>query len=313
MRVRTRWLTAVSLAATMAGGCGSASEPAASSDPGAKVGGKPGPIAITVADSQFPDRPSNLPLVEFKRQVETLSAGSMTVTILTDASPDGDPPNSDGPIIEKVKSGAFQMAVVPARAWSAAGVTSLRALQAPMLVESDEHMAAIVNDAELAAELMSGFEGSGVTGLTLFPESLRHLFSFGEPILTPADVKGRTVRAISSLETAAIIEALGGKVVDPTDAEFQQGVDDGTISAADSGFPLRPFPPLDTATATGNVHLYPKLITMVVNRSFWTGLDDAQRAIITTASTPAGRGRSPTRSMTPRLRSSSAPTGERSS
>ena len=107
------------------------------------------------------------------------------------------------------------MAVVPARAWSAAGVTSLGALQAPFLFESDEHVAAVVDDAAITTDLLSGLDGIGVTGLTLFPESLRHLFSFGEPILSPADVKGRTIRAIASLETTAIIEALGGTAVDP--------------------------------------------------------------------------------------------------
>ena len=284
MRARTRWLTAVGLAAAVVTGCGDASTPVTSADPGAKLGGKPAPIAITVADSQFSDRPSNLPLAEFKRQVEALSNGSMTVTILTNASPDGNPPNSDTPIIDKVKSGAFQMAVVPARAWSAAGVTSMKPLQAPLLVESDEHMAAIVNDADLVADLFSGFEGSGVTGLALFPESLRHIFSFGDPILRPDDVEGQTIRAISSLETKALIEALGGTAVDPSDAEFQQGVRDRTITAADAGYPLSAGAPLGTAIATGNLVLYPKMITLVINSQFWTGLDDAQREIITTAS-----------------------------
>ena len=150
--------------------------------------------------------------------------------------PDADPPRLRRPVIDKVKSGVFQMAVVPARAWSAAGVTSLKALQAPFLFESDEHVAALVNDAAITTDLFSGFDGSGVTGLTLFPESLRHLFSFGEPILTPADVQGRTIRAISSLETTALIEALGGRAVDPDDDAYQQGIADGTIQGTDSGF-----------------------------------------------------------------------------
>ena len=285
MRARTRWLTAISLAATIVGGCTNTSGPAASSDPGAKAGGKAGPIAITVADSQPNLKPSNLPLAEFKRQVEKLSGGSITVTVLTDASADADPPGSDGPVIDKLKSGAFQMAVVPARAWSAAGVTSLKALQAPFLFESDEHVAAVVNDAAITKELFSGFDGSGVTGLTLFPESLRHLFSFGQPMLTPADVKGRTIRAITSLETTALIEALGGTAVDPDGDAYQQGVDDGTIHGTDSGFTLATGgSPSATSTATGNVALYAKVMTLVINTALWTGLDDAQRTIITTAS-----------------------------
>jgi TRAP-type C4-dicarboxylate transport system substrate-binding protein len=285
MRARTRWFLAITLAVAMIGACTNTAVPVTSSDPGAKAGGKAGPIAITVADSQPNSKPSNLPLAEFKRQVEKLSGGSITVTVLTDASPDADPPGSDGPVIDKVKSGAFQMAVVPARAWSEAGVTSLKALQAPFLFESDEHVAAVVNDAAITKDLFSGFEGSGVTGLTLFPESLRHLFSFGQPMLTPADVKGRTIRAISSLETTALIEALGGTTIDPPGDTYQQGVADETIHGTDSGFTLATGGnPSATATATGNVALYTKVMTLVINSALWSSLDDSQRAIITTAS-----------------------------
>jgi TRAP-type C4-dicarboxylate transport system substrate-binding protein len=280
VRTRTRWLTAISMAAAIVGGCTNASGPAGSSDPGIKAGGKAGPIAITVADSQPYNRPSNLPLAEFKRQVEQLSGGSMTVTVLAQAVDD----YSDAAVIDKVKQGTFQMAVVPARAWSDAGVTSLKALQAPFLFESDEHVAAVVNDAAITKDLFTGFEGSGVTGLTLFPESLRHLLSFGPPMLTPADVKGKTIRAISSVETTAIIEALGGTAVDPVGDAYQQGVDDGMIQGTDSGFPLSNGGPNQTATATGNVALYAKVMTLVINSALWTSLDDAQREVITSAS-----------------------------
>ena len=41
---------------------------------------------------------------------------------------------------------------------------------------------------------------------------------------------------------------------------------------------------LATAKATGNVALYAKVMTLVINSALWTDLDDAERAIITTAS-----------------------------
>lgn len=285
MRAHPRWLAVTSLAALLVAGCGTSSGPLPSSDPGVKAGGKPGPIAITVADSQPAGKPSNLPLAEFKRQVETLSGGAMTVTIVTDATADADPPGSDGAVIERLKQGTYQMAVVPARAWSAAGVTSFKALQAPFLFTSDEHVAAVVNDPAITQDLLRGLEGSGVTGLTLFPESLRHLFSFGPPMLTPADVKGKTIRAISSLETTALIAALGGTAVDPVGDAYQNGVDAGTIQGTDSGFVLAAGgKPSTTATATGNVAIYAKVMTLAINTAFWTALDDGQRTIITTAS-----------------------------
>ena len=114
-------VTRCALVAIIAAGCAGSPPAAPSIDPGGKAGEKAAPIAITVADSQWGGRPSNLPLDEFERQVESDSAGAMTVDIVTNASMDADPPNSDVPIMEKVRSGEFEMAVVPARAWSTAG------------------------------------------------------------------------------------------------------------------------------------------------------------------------------------------------
>ena len=214
MRARTRWLAAIGVAATIVAACAGASGPATSSDPGAKAGGKSGPIAITVADSQPSGRPSNLPLAEFKRQVEKLSDGTMTVTILAEASHDADPPDSDGPVIDKVRSGVFQMAVVPARAWSAAGVTSLKALQAPFLFESDEHVAAVVNDAAITTTRRQPCQPRPDTDAgRQFKAPIR---INGRPKIQPSDVP--TLTAV--LETAGVPGA-GVKVRSPLPATDQ--------------------------------------------------------------------------------------------
>ena len=126
-----------------------------------------------------------------------------------------------------------------------------------------------------------------MTGLTLFPESLRHLFSFGEPMLTPADVKGRTIRAISSLETHGDHRGPRRHGRRPgRRCATSRASTDGTIQGTDSGFTLASGeqPRSATSTATGNVALYAKVMTLVINSALWAGLDDAQRAIITTAS-----------------------------
>jgi TRAP-type C4-dicarboxylate transport system substrate-binding protein len=263
------------------GGCADSVQPVPSVDPAVKAGANTGPVAIRIADSQFRGRPSNLPLDEFKRQVESGSGGSMTVDIVTDASADADPPNSEPPVIDKLRKGGFQMAVVPARAWSAAGVTSLKALQAPLAFASDAHVAGVLQDPSITRDLLSGFDGSEVTALTLYPESLRHLFSFGDPMLTPANVKGRRVQAIASLETQATVEALGGHAVYLSDADFQHGIDAGTIDAIESGFVLSAMTPSNLwSTATGNVPIYAKVMTIVANTTFWTSLSERQRAIV---------------------------------
>ena len=176
------------------------------------------------------------------------------------------------------------MAVVPARAWSAKDVTSMQALQAPFLFQSDGHVAAALRDRSIARDLLSGLEGTGVTGLTLFPESLRHLFSFREPLLTPADVRGKTFQAIASLETTAIIEALGGEAVISATPSTSRGIDAGTIDGTDSGLFISARSESNReSTATGNAALYAKVVSLVVNTSFWNGLSEEQRAIIVDA------------------------------
>ena len=254
---------------------------------GAKTGGPAGTLTITVADSQPAGHPSNLPLDEFARQVHSLSNGSMTVKVLTEASADAPVPGSDEPVIEKLRAGGFEMAVVPARAWSTAGVTSLRALQTPFLVQSDAQVDAIVRDDALVSDLFAGVGAVGVRGLTMFPESLRHLFSFTTPILTPADVTGRQVRYTSSTEVAHLIETLGATPVDPSGEDFASAVGDGTITAADSGFAIAIHTTPRPATATGNLVLYAKVITLVANAPFWDGLTDAQRTMLQTAADKA--------------------------
>ena len=207
----------------------------------------------------------------------------MTVKVVTNASADAPTPGADEPVIAKLRSGGYDMAVIPARAWSTAGVSSLRALQAPFLVQSDEQMDAVVDDQTLVSSLFVGLDAVGVHGLTMFPESLRHLFSFTTPILTPDDVSDRQVRYVSSVDVAQLIETLGATPVDLSGDDFAAGVENGTVTAADSGFTIAIGTTPRPATATGNLVLYAKVITLVANSPFWDGLTDSQRQLLNTA------------------------------
>jgi hypothetical protein len=159
----------------------------------------------------------------------------------------------------------------------------MQALQAPFLVQSDQQMNAIAHDASLVQQLFGGLDNVGVHGLTMFPESLRHLFSFSTPILTPADVKGRQIRTPSEPDVATLVATLGATPVDPPFDEFSAGVIDGKITATDSGFGVAISVTPRPATATGNLVLYPKMVTLVVNAGFWNGLTNDQQRVLTTA------------------------------
>jgi TRAP-type C4-dicarboxylate transport system substrate-binding protein len=229
------------------------------------------PRVLTMGTNDPEGRPSSLQVVEFARLVESLSGGSLRIEPrYTAAGRDID--NWDQAVAGMVMEGDVDLGMIPARAWDTEGVTTLRALHAPLLVTSDAHMDAVVRDDGLAGELLAGLEEVGVTGLGLVPEAIRHLLvSDGESSEGSAVellAAGGEVRAPWSETTWAFFEALGAR---PTDAEFAPGMVAaesqlslvGTLGAADA--------------VVGNLPLFPKVNTVVVNSDVLAGLSGEQQ------------------------------------
>ena len=89
-------------------------------------------------------------------------------------------------------SSDVDLAVVPVRTWSDAGVTSLQALQAPFLIDNDALLTAVTGDDALVQPLLDGMQEQGLVGLAVWPEGLRHPLAFeqnGAPLLSPDDFK----------------------------------------------------------------------------------------------------------------------------
>jgi TRAP-type C4-dicarboxylate transport system substrate-binding protein len=167
-----------------------------------------------------------------------------------------------------VVAGEIEMGMIPTRAWDTEGVTSLRALNAPFLITSDE-LAAEVATSDAATTMLSGLDTVGVTGLALLPEGLRHLFSFTDPLLAPDDFTGQLIRVPASNTAYATIAALGATPDDVTANEDANAR--GEVAAAESSFMLAPSLPEPT-TGVSNLTLYPKFNSIVVNTAAWTTL-----------------------------------------
>ncbi len=174
----------------------------------------------------------------------------------------------------------LDMGMIPTRAWDTEGVQSMRALQTPFLVTSNA-LAAAVATSDLAPEMLAGLSAAGVTGLALVPEAIRYLFAFGEPPMTIDDYQGMYVRAPTSNATSAMLTALGMIPDDFTDPgrPIEAAIDDGLAVAAETQFGLgntldRP------STAIGNLPLFPKVNSLVMNSAAYTSLTDDQRAVL---------------------------------
>ena len=159
---RTTWskALAISAAITLLGGCasapgappspsGAAAAPSGTaSAPAASV--KPSPVgpAVTLhlADAEDQGRSSQPWIDAFIDKVSKDSGG--TITVVPEYNAGGGNEGVPGEIVVagQVMAGDVELALVPVRGWNDVGVTSLQALEAPLLVDSDALLTAVAAD-----------------------------------------------------------------------------------------------------------------------------------------------------------------------
>ena len=247
-----------------------------------KAGGSGAPVTLRIGTDDMRGRPAADQIEEFARLVEDRSDSRLRIEPVWRAAGEA-ADDWDQVVARRVADGELDMGMIPARAWDTEDVTTLRALNAPMLVTSDELVTEIVTG-DLADEMLAGLDEAGVTGLALLPEDMRYLFAFGEPVLRPADLEGTTVRVPRSDTAYSVFEALGATPDDlggPGDL-FPRGVASGEVRAADSSYALAATLPGPT-TATGNVMLYPKVNSLVANAGVFDDLSDEQQEALRAA------------------------------
>ena len=239
---------------------------ACSSVADSKAGGEEPPLVLKVGTNDAPGRPAADQIEEFAVRVAALSEGKILVEPVWHVG-GINTPNWDQAVAEQVVKGELEMGNIPSRAFDVLGVSTLRALNAPFLITSDELLNEVVASG-LADGMLAGLEEIGLVGLVLLPEGLRHPFGYDEGLLGPDDYEGGVVRAPASATTAAVFKALGSRVVDgEIDLASQIGME--------SAYVLEPL-----GTGTGNVVLFPKVNVLVMNADAYARLTERQREIL---------------------------------
>ena len=235
-------LVAIALAGLAATAC-SGDEEAAKADGS-------GPVTLRIGTDDEPGRPAADQIEELARRVAELSDGALRLEPVWHAAGDG--PDWDQRVARMVSTGELDMGLIPSRSWDTEGVTSLRALNAPFLVTSDELVAEVISG-DLAGKLLSGLGEAGVEGIALFPEGLRHPFGYEKPLVRPEDYQGKAIRTPTSRTTSAVFAALGATANDDE-------ADPSTHAGLESSYALDP-----GGTAAGNVTFYPKVNSLVID------------------------------------------------
>ena len=240
------------------------------------------PITLRLASPDVTGRASEGPIRFFADEVARESGGSITIEPVFDVTSDDPNLTFEQYAADRVKAGEYELGVIASRGWDKTGITTPWALQAPFLIDNDA-LAVAVATGDPAQEVLDGMAGAGVTGLSLWPEDLRHPFAFapfGRPFLSPDDFRGTVIRAIPSHVGWELLSAMGATPM--VKDGYGRDVVLGKIQGAESGL-LQGATLVGQPTATGNVTFFPKFEILVANSAAYAQLSDEQRSILASA------------------------------
>ena len=210
-------------------------------------------------------------VVEFVNQVKTLSNGKITIEPVWSAG-DSTKVGYEKGVIQLVREGKLDIGLAASRAFDndKDNITSFQALQAPFLIDNDALVVAVATS-EPATKMLDNLLASGLAGLTLWPEDLRHPFSVdpAKPLLSPEDFAGLDVRTTDTGVGEMLIKALGGNPI------FEASNYQGAESGLRQGVTLTGQP-----AATGNVTFFPKVQVLFANGKLFGSLSEEQRVIL---------------------------------
>jgi TRAP-type C4-dicarboxylate transport system substrate-binding protein len=160
------------------------------------------PVVLTLANSNG----NSGELDGFANNVWRLSGGTMRIAIKYNWR-SGQVKPETGPIGD-VRAGKADLGIVGSRAWDSAGVTSFRALGAPLLIDSYALQDRVLRS-PMTGQMLAGLRPLGLAGIGVLPGPLRKPLGITRPLLKPADYAGLKIGAQQSLVAGATMRALG--------------------------------------------------------------------------------------------------------
>jgi TRAP-type C4-dicarboxylate transport system substrate-binding protein len=215
---------------------------------------------------------ANLFAPEYAAAVARLSGGAMRIRITTG----GNQADYERSTVRYVRSGRAQLGGVGARVWDTMGVTSLRALVAPLLIDSLALEERVLESPRVQG-MLKGVDKTGVVGLAVLPGPLRRPLGLSRPLVRPEDYRGATIAIRYGDVARKTFAAL---------AATTKGYEVGVLPAAADGAEL------DVNTIglntydihakglTSNVVLWARPETIFANRQAYEKLTPAQQQIL---------------------------------
>jgi TRAP-type C4-dicarboxylate transport system substrate-binding protein len=267
-------LTATILIALAAAGCGN-SDGTARNKAGAEAARTQQVLRLESTDAGSPEA------LHLAQRIKARSGGALSVEIRQ--SYPASLPANEARLARAVRAGKADFGILPARAWPAAGVPALAALQAPFVL-SDYDVAGRAIAGPAGATLKDALKRAGVVPLALLPTQLRRVLAV-KPLAGADDFRDLRIRISDNATAAAGLRALGAR---PIEGVATDGVIDGLERHRLDGVEISPGFAVSNGywrnarNITGYA-LFDRVDTIVASPAAWKRLSGSQRAAVTAA------------------------------
>lgn len=278
-KVRTRGsVSAVMVVALAVAACGGGG-------PADRAGGDVRVLKLATIDSVNNNGQSYGPET-FVNQLAAVSGGHFRVEV-QEVFGDG-AVTAESDLVKAIASGELDGGWPSTRAFAGAGITGLRAVEAPLVLGSYAAERELVQS-PVAETLLAQLDGTGIKGLGLAVGPLRRPFAKGEALLGPEDWQGISFRAFNSPVQDDTISALGATPLHMS-FEWQSEMEAGRLHGAEFDVAQSHASSLLVADqVTANVVLWPKVFVLGLSQRTYDALSEQERGWVMEAASRATR------------------------
>jgi TRAP-type transport system periplasmic protein len=214
----------------------------------------------------------------YAEAVHTLSAGAVRLHISDKVQRHS--ASSEPDAIQAVRAGRVDLAVVPARAFHALGVSSFDALIAPLAIDSMAMQQRVLGS-DIPGKMLAGVRSLGLVGLAVLPGPMRKPVGISRDLLGPPTYRNAVIAQSPSVVGDRSLRALGAAAVaspfEGADLSGFDGLEQQVSSIFGNGYDGT------VRSITVNVNLWPRPLVVVADPSSIARLSGPQRQALRSA------------------------------
>lgn len=219
----------------------------------------------------------------FKKEVEERSNGDIVVHIFDNGSL-----GEESAMMEQTQLGTIQMASISE---VISGIDQrVNILNLPYIFENYEQADAVIDNAELRNELLSGLKNHRLVGLQIFENGFRVVTNSLKPVNCLGDIKGMKIRTPKTDAQINIFNAFGANVAPLNFNELYGALQQKVVDGQENGYNTivtQSFYEVQPYLAETN-HMWGSFV-IIANMEWWSRLKPEHQEIIQTAIDNASR------------------------